>query len=212
MLRWIVPAMIGVLAVTPLAVEVAKPTAVHDALGFTADGQLKYPEGYREWVFLSSGLDMSYTSENALDMSMFNNVFVNPAAYRAYQQTGLWPDGTVMVLENRGSEAKHSINLRGKTQSAEVMGVEVHAKDARLKGGWGFYGFDNKVSGKEIPHTESCYSCHEQHAAVDTTFVQFYPTLLETARAKGTFSKEYLKETAAPAPSASPKKVGKKVY
>jgi aspartate oxidase len=32
---------------------------------------------------------------------------------------------------------------------------------------------------------------------VDTTFVQFYPTLLETAKQKGTLSAEYVKESAA---------------
>jgi hypothetical protein len=30
---------------------------------------------------------------------------------------------------------------------------------------------------------------------VDTTFVQFYPTLYSTAKAKGTLSAAYLKET-----------------
>lgn len=39
-----------------------------------------------------------------------------------------------------------------------------------------------------------CYSCHEQHAAVDTTFVQFYPTLLEIAKQKKTLSPSYLKD------------------
>ena len=42
----------------------------------------------------------------------------------------------------------------------------------------------------------SCYSCHEQHAAVDTTFVQFYPTLLKLAEKKGTLSEAYKKEEA----------------
>jgi hypothetical protein len=28
--------------------------------------------------------------------------------------------------------------------------------------------------------------CHTQHTAVERTFVQFYPTLLEVARRKGT--------------------------
>ena len=32
--------------------------------------------------------------------------------------------------------------------------------------------------GKLVPHTEDCYACHADDAAVDTTFVQFYPTLL----------------------------------
>jgi hypothetical protein len=42
-----------------------------------------------------------------------------------------------------------------------------------------------------IPHDAECYSCHLAHAAVDTTFVQFYPTLLPVAKAKGTLAQAY---------------------
>jgi len=38
-----------------------------------------------------------------------------------------------------------------------------------------------------------CYSCHEQHGAVDTTFVQSYPTLLNIAKRKNTLNPAYLK-------------------
>jgi hypothetical protein len=34
------------------------------------------------------------------------------------------------------------------------------------------------------------------HAAVDTTFVQFYPTLLPIAQKKGTLSESFVKENA----------------
>jgi len=51
-----------------------------------------------------------------------------------------------------------------------------------------------------VPKDASCYSCHEQHAAVDTTFVQFYPTLLPIAKQKGTLSAAYLKDEAAEKP------------
>jgi hypothetical protein len=60
-----------------------------------------------------------------------------------------------------------------------------------LKGdGWGFYGFDDKVSGKLIQRPASCYSCHEAHGAVDTTFTQFYPNALEVAKEKKTVAIE----------------------
>ena len=48
-----------------------------------------------------------------------------------------------------------------------------------------------------------CYSCHAEHGAVDTTFVQFYPTLLPVASAKGTLQSGYLKERAALAGAAA---------
>ena len=31
-----------------------------------------------------------------------------------------------------------------------------------------------------------CVECHSEHGAVERTFVQFYPHLLDVARAKGT--------------------------
>jgi hypothetical protein len=45
-----------------------------------------------------------------------------------------------------------------------------------------------------IPASAECYSCHRQHAAVDTTFVQFYPTLIDLATKKGTLSAAYLQD------------------
>ncbi len=188
----------------PLLGMQGAPVEVKDGPTYTADGQLKFPKKYREWVFLASGLDMSYDPKpTPMGAGMFNNVFVNPEAYKAFQATGHWPQGTELVLENRGAEAAKSINKAGRTQSAEIMGFEVHVldsahQDPKTKGdGWAFYGFDNPVSAKAIARPASCYTCHEEHGAVDTTFVQFYPTLLDAAEKHKTLSAAYLKESAA---------------
>lgn len=159
------------------------------------------PVNYREWVFLTSGIDMSY-SPKAMDMqdhSMFDNVFVNPAAYKSFLATGTWPDKTVMVLEVRSAHSKGSINQRGHFQGTDLMDMEVHVKDeARFPGKWAFFAFDAPdKDGTLIPAGAPCYTCHAAHAAVDTTFVQFYPTLLPIAQKKGTLSAEYLKDEAA---------------
>jgi hypothetical protein len=185
MLRW--PTLLLLATLLPL-----EPPPAPDGPSYTADGQLKYPTGYEEWVFLGAGLDMSYSTD-AVNMShsMFNSVFVNPSAYKSFKQNGHWPEGTVLVLENRGATSAASINKRGKTETSEVMGFEVHVKDtAHLKEGWAFYNFENKVSGKLIARPATCYTCHEQHGAVDTTFTQFYPTALEIAKQKNTFTPE----------------------
>lgn len=162
---------------------------------YTASGQLKLPENYREWIYLSTGIDMSYGPGASADHHMFDNVFVNPEAYKAFLETGHWPDMTVMVLESRRAEGKGSINQKGNYQGTDVMGLEVHVRDEkRFQGKWAFFGFDGGKTGKMIPQTASCYSCHNDHGAVDTTFVQFYPTLLPLAKAKETLSAAYLKE------------------
>jgi hypothetical protein len=166
---------------------------------YTEDGRLLFPANYREWVYLTSGIDMSY-SPNAMGMdhSMFDNVFVNPDAYKAFLQTGTWPDKTMLVLEVRVAGSNASINKSGHYQTSDTMGREVHVKDeSRFAGKWAFFGFETDGPSKQVPKEASCYSCHEQHAAVDTTFVQFYPTLIELAKKKGTLSPNYLKDEAA---------------
>jgi hypothetical protein len=165
---------------------------------YTSDDQLKLPENYRQWVYLTTGFDMSYSaSAMAMDHHMFDNVFVNPEAYKAFAETGTWPDKTMLVLEVRKAEGKGSINQRGNFQGGEVMGLEVHVKDeARFPGKWAFFGFDNTKTAKMTPKEAACYSCHQDHGAVDTTFVQFYPTLVEIAKSKGTLSAGYQKDEA----------------
>jgi hypothetical protein len=94
--------------------------------------------------------------------------------------------------------SKGSINKAGHYQTSEVMSGSVHVKDkSRFDGGWAFFGFGEGKTAKQIPTSAECYSCHQQHAAVDTTFVQFYPTLIEIAKKKGTLSAGYVKEEAA---------------
>ena len=174
-------------------------TPSRSAPEYTADAQLKFPEHYRDWVYLTTGFDMSYNPAMQMGHHMFDNVFVNPEAYKAFVETGTWPDKTMLLIEARGAESKGSINQAGNYQGSDVMGVEVHVKDeTRFPGKWAFFGFDGGKTAKMIPTSASCYTCHAEHAAVDTTFVQFYPTLLPIARSKGTLSASYRKESAAP--------------
>jgi hypothetical protein len=183
--------------------EPGAPTLGRDADGagagrdaaFAADGQLLFPADYREWVYLSSGFDMSYRASMQTDSHSFDNVFVNPAAYRAFRATGHWPDGTVLVLEVRRAQQRGSINRSGSFQG-EPQGLEVHLRDsARFAEQWAFFGFDNSRTGKLIARSADCYACHAAHAAVDTTFVQFYPTLLPIAQRLGSLSPTYQQES-----------------
>ena len=163
-------------------------------LTYSADGKMNFPENYREWIYLTSGLGMSYDPGAVSDHPAFDNVFVNPSAYRSFLATGTWPDQTVLVLELRGSETKASIDQRGKSQSSEIRGIEVHVRDEKLPGKWGFFEFDGHAPAKMTARPAGCYTCHEAHAAVDTSFVQFYPTLIGLAKEKKTLSVAYLKE------------------
>ncbi len=180
--------LIAALAISAGVLGQTQPGAIANS-PFTADGRLQFPERYREWIYLSSGFDMSYTPGMQMGRHLFDNVFVEPSAYRSFLSTGKWPDRTMFVLEVRGAEDKGSINQGGQFQGTQVVGLEVHVKDVtRFNGGWAFFTFNGgEKTATKIPESANCYSCHADHAAVDTTFVQFYPTLAPIAKAKKTF-------------------------
>ena len=58
---------------------------------FTKEGKLKRPADYREWIFLSSGLGMTYGAPTDGGQPRFDNVFADPRAYKAFMATGVWP-------------------------------------------------------------------------------------------------------------------------
>ena len=191
-------------SVAALIASVAMAGGTPDASGaahFNDKGELLFPTDYRRWTFLTSGHGMSYNAQaNAAADQPFDNVFVDPESHAAFLKTGHWPEGTMLVLEIRRSTSKGSINQHGAFQSGDPVGVEVHVHDSkRFKGGWGFFSFDGAKPATMIGYEASCYACHQAHAAVDTTFTQFYPTLLPVAKEHGTFSAAYLADEKAAA-------------
>ncbi len=169
------------------------------APSFTSTGQLIRPLDYRSWVFVTSGLGMTYGPAQAANgrAPMFDNVFVTRDAYAAFLRSGAWPDKTMFLLEIRRAEVNVSINNGGHTQG-DIALIEAAVKDTeRFKstGGWGYFSFDSRdglvESAAALPSTATCYACHSANTAVENTFVQFYPELFAIAKAKGTIKSTY---------------------
>ncbi len=180
--------LVLILATLALTAQTAS-----DGPQFTADNQLALPKDYRQWTFLSSGLGMTYGPAASADPAnpRFDNVFVNPSAYRAFIETGHWPDHTMFVLEIRSATGQGSINNAGHYQN-ELVAIEAEVKDEkRFPQKWAYFGFGGKDKAAALPADSSCNGCHGQNAAVENTFVQFYPTLLEVAKTKGTLNAAY---------------------
>jgi len=155
---------------------------------YTSSGELIRPADFREWMFVTSGLGMTYNQPTGAPRTpSFTNVYVNPSSYRAFMKTGQWPDKTMFILEVRASTSEGSINKGGHFQSNLVV-IEASVKDERFPGKWAYFDFgrDMKTQVAALPRTERCYACHTDNGAVDNTFVQFYPTLLEVATKMGT--------------------------
>src|ERR1051326_2303332 len=155
---------------------------------FNKDGDLVRPKNYREWIFLSSGVGMNYGAGPL----PFGNVFVEPSAYRKFKESGKWPDLSIFALEIRQPATEGSINKGGQYQT-KLLNTEFAVKDVkRFKDQWGYFGFNgDAATAKVFGDAAGCNACHSKNGAVEHTFVQFYPTLLEIAIAKGTLNPSY---------------------
>jgi len=153
-------------------------------------GQLLRPADYREWMFLSAGYGMNY-SPGPDSHEMFTNVFVQRWAYDAFLKSGKWPEQTMFVIDERDAASRSSINQKGHYQT-DLMALAVEVKDsARNPDKWAYYAFnaEGQAAGA-MPHGNGCWACHDAHAAVEHTFVQFYPTLKPVAKKFGAYNEE----------------------
>jgi hypothetical protein len=151
-------------------------------------GQLVRPADDREWMVLSAGYGMNYSPAPG-GHEMFTNVFVQRWAYDEFVNSGKWPEQSMFVIDERDAASRSSINQKGHYQT-DLMGLAVEVKDSgRNPDKWAYYGFeaDGKTAGA-MPHGNGCWSCHDAHAAVEHTFVQFYPTLKTVAKKLGTYN------------------------
>src|ERR1017187_1961117 len=155
-----------------LALLAAAPDEKTPKPQYDEKGQLVRPADYREWMFLSAGFGMNYSPAPG-SHEMFTNVFVQRWAYNEFLNSGKWPEQSMFVIDERDAASRSSINQKGHYQT-DLTGLAVEVKDsARNPDKWAYYGF---------------WSCHEAHAAVEHTFVQFYPTLKVVAKKFGTYN------------------------
>src|SRR5215469_5199744 len=148
---------------------------------YTADGKLALPVNYRDWTFLTSGFGMNY-SQGVSAHPMFTNVYVTPEALQGFKSTGKWPDKSMFIVEIYSPATHGSINKGGHYQDA-FHGLDVEVKDSSREQEWSYYNFSPGQTMGEADGA-GCNNCHSKNAAVEHTFVQFYPTLLDFALEK----------------------------
>jgi len=176
------------LAVIIVAVTIAAapPEEGAEKPHYNQSGELQRPENYREWIFLSAGYGMNYSPAPG-SHDMFTDVFVPQWAYKEFLRSGTWPDKTTFVIDERMAQTKGSINKHGVFQT-DSMGLAVEVKDSSLPDKWAYFSFDNNNNKTAAANPkEACFSCHEKNAAVEHSFVQFYPTLKPIAKKFGTY-------------------------
>lgn len=163
---------------------------------YTADGHLIRPTDFREWIFVGSSLGLSYFGAEPPDRDpVFHHIYIQPEAYREYAESGTFPEKTMLIMENYSAGTKESNttaeilkdkkefqNLHGQFEDQRV-GLEVALKDSEhFEDGWAYFMFGTgdtlRETAKAFPKA-TCWDCHNDHAADDNVFVQFYPVLRE---------------------------------
>ncbi len=182
----IVLGILVIILACAVSMLISKPAPPTELPQYTIGGELLRPQDYREWVFISSGFRLSNNASPA-EGATFTNVFVSPSAYKQFLITGNWPDQTVLVEEKRASSNKGSLNKTSQFQS-ELVGISVKVKDAaRFPDKWAYFSFDSSAKTAHANPKAACWQCHHDQGAVNSTYVQFYPTLKPVAQKFGTF-------------------------
>ncbi len=169
------------IAVAILMAAPAAPAGVMAKPGFTADGKLVQPTGYREWVYVGTPLTPNDLNPPEAPFPEFHNVYIHPSDFAVYKKTGKFPNGTVLIKELVSVGSKQATSGKGYFMG-EFIGLEAAVKDSKRfpdePGYWGYFSFGHKYPlAKETSKqpVATCNGCHGANAAEDWVFVQYYP-------------------------------------
>ena len=170
-------AVLSVLPARPAAQEAAPASAVMPQYDF--GGNLLLPATYREWVLVGSSLGLSY-ADGVQGRQLFHATLMEPTAYRHFMANGAFREGTMLALVLQGVGSGVAPARQGQF-GTDVAGVELAVKDrGRAAEGWAYYAFGagEKLRPSAAPQPKArCFDCHEEHAATDKVFTQFYGLL-----------------------------------
>lgn len=187
-LAWLVVEMMALGSRKDLACEVqaADPAPamkpLPKAAAYTKDGALIRPADHHEWIFVGAPVTPNDMNNGKAAFPEFHNVYIDPAGFAAYKQTGKFPNGTVILKELVSVGGKSLDSGNGYFQG-EFISLEAMVKDAvRFQdepGGWAFFRFGeapNYQSAGSRMKTTDCNTCHA-NANEDYVFTSTYPVL-----------------------------------
>ena len=157
----------------------ARPASPPTAPAFRG-AELVRPSDYETWPVVGVSLGLSYAGPRtpADGPGAFHRVYMEPAAYRAFKRTGVFPEHTMFVLELFEASEQTAPAKSGWFEGRRV-GLEASVKDStRFREQWAYFSFDAgaRTAAEAFPDG-NCHACHVAHAARDSVFTQFYPQL-----------------------------------
>ena len=119
-----------------------------------------YPDGYRNWAHVKSGL-VSPAHTRFASIGGFQHIYANPEGMSGYR-TRSFPEGSIVVFD--WLEMKDN---QGAFEEGPRRQVDVMVKDSlrfATTGGWGFQRFvgNSKTELAVTPTPQQCFSCHDK--------------------------------------------------
>ncbi len=159
---------------------------------FNFQDELILPSNHHTWVFLGAPLTPHALNGGKAGFPEYHNVYIQREAYDIYRNTGIFPEGTILLKELQltiaGTNDDGSrVEASGRGYfPAERNGIDISVKDSkRFKetNGWGFFNFGHHAppyakSAKALPK-DACAGCHIANAQ-DMVFKQFYAPILDS--------------------------------
>jgi Cytochrome P460 len=185
----------GVIVATVIAPSLSSssaqtPTRTCYPPEYTASGDLMLPKNFHEWIYVGSPLTPNALNGGMASFPEFHNVYMEPCSYAKYQQTNVFPEGTIFFKELQLTlpPAENADGSRTEPSGRGYFPGPYNGADATVKdtkryadtGGWGYYNFNHHEpkapTAKLKPQTECAY-CHQASAKKDEVWTQFYPQL-----------------------------------
>ncbi len=147
-------------------------------------GEISLPSDYKtKWTHLG---DWAVAKTKGEDPHELHEVYTQPGVVEAFQKTGKFPDGAVLVKEVRKTEAGKlttgHVSWAGEIKIWFVMvkGNENRFPDSNIWGnGWGWALFEAKdpLKNTNTNWRTSCLGCHVPAQKTDWVYRQGYPEL-----------------------------------
>src|SRR5215471_14623635 len=87
-------ASVALFHTTPVVAQAQGSAAV-----FNSDGKMRFPTGYRRWVFVGAPLTPNGLNNGMANFPEYHHVYVEAQNADAYLKTGTFREGTVFVKE-----------------------------------------------------------------------------------------------------------------
>jgi hypothetical protein len=134
--------------------------------------KVPYPEGYRRWVHVRSGLT-GPESPDYKNTGGLHHIYANDKGMEGYQ-AGRFPDGSIIVYDLLEVQTKEGITTEGRRRFITVMHKD--SKRFAETGGWGFEVFrkDSRTDRAIWPNAKTqCFDCHASQKEKDFVFGSF---------------------------------------